>query len=608
MEKTQTGWLEHLEYAVPETGYGNRLSMYLIALEAWRRGIKIHFYNEDNPENKVLVRYSLEYSGKEYHFVSSQGEKLTSEAYEICKNKDETKKYLSKNGVPVPKGKRFIGAIDQAEIVTYAESIGFPVVLKPTDANAGKGVFSGILTKEDLIDSLDHVTNDLGYKDIVVEKYIPGTEYRVLLINGQIAGAVNRIPANITGDGKSTVQELIKRKNAIKKNNPNLSSKIIKVDREVLDSLKKYGYDLNSIPNDQELIYLRAKSNISTGGDPIDVTDSMTEELKEIAVKAAKSIPGLDICGLDMIVDPEKNHGTIIEINTRPMIGLHLFPMEGKARDVVKLIVDYYFPETKDIERSRLYFDFNNTIAPLNNISTKHVEVLPPPSLKKIHAKKYVVTGDISGVGYQSWLRRKARENDLHGYTEKIDQNKIEVLVAGIDQTKVDSFKTYCLQGPDSTDAFHIENVEELEWNKPVKIGFEIKKEDTVKKLRESLASERTKGKQLKEQSTKLKDNLSTKKEQIKKLIKRNNNLINRNKTLKDNNSKFRTQIKDLQSKTITMEEKIKQKQDKIKQLEQEKKEALRQRSVYKEKLIEIRNSRSYRYTEPIRKALKIFR
>lgn len=605
--ESQTSWLEHLEYAVPISGYGNRLSMYLIALEAWRRGIKVNFYNIDNPENKVLVRYSLEHKGREYHFVSSQGEKLTDEAYEICKNKDETKKYLSKNGVPVPKGKRFKGSIDEPEILNYANLIGYPVVLKPTDAKAGKGVFSNILSEDELKESLNYVTNELGYEDIIIEEFIPGTEYRVLLVNGEIIGAVNRIPANITGDGKSTIQELINKKNAIKKNNPCLSGKIIKIDKEVLDSLKRYGYELNSIPNYQEKIFLRTKSNISAGGDPIDVTDSMTEELKEIAVKAANSIPGLDICGLDMIVDTENNRGTIIEINTRPMIGLHMFPMEGKARDVVKPIIDYYFPETKDVERTSLYFDFNNTIAPLNNISTKYVEVLPPPTLKKIYAKKYIVSGQISGVGYQSWIRRKALENYLHGYTKKINQDKIEVLVAGTDKNKVDRFREFCLKGPDPS-SVKIVKIEESYWNKPVKIGFEIKKEDINRKLRESLNEEKEKVKNIRERKVELKKSLSTERDKVKRLKGQNSKLKDKylilrekNSELEENNHNLQTKYQKAKSKNIRM---IK----KINQLEREKKELIKQRNLYKEKLIEIRNSRTFRYTEPIRKFLKIFR
>src|SRR5690625_1179255 len=100
-------WLPHLVDAVPTRGYGNRLSMYLISLEAWRRGLNVKFYTIKNPDNKMLIRYSLSNGKKEYHFESSRGDKLTDYAYEVCENKDETKKVLTKAGIPVPEGKRF---------------------------------------------------------------------------------------------------------------------------------------------------------------------------------------------------------------------------------------------------------------------------------------------------------------------------------------------------------------------------------------------------------------------------------------------------------------------------------------------------------------------
>src|SRR5699024_5126459 len=109
------------------------------------------------------------------------------EAYEICENKDLTKQYLKQAGVKVPEGKRFQEATENYEdIINYAVSIGFPVVLKPVSENAGKGVFSNIQTKEEFTNILDHLFESLNYTDIIVEEFIPGTEYRVLTVGGKI--------------------------------------------------------------------------------------------------------------------------------------------------------------------------------------------------------------------------------------------------------------------------------------------------------------------------------------------------------------------------------------------------------------------------------------
>ncbi|MBP1971475.1 D-alanine-D-alanine ligase-like ATP-grasp enzyme/acylphosphatase [Virgibacillus natechei] len=577
MAKQNVNWFKHLQYAVPVEGYGNKLSMYFIALEAWRRGITINFFNIDNMDNKVLVRYSLNFKGRESKFEGSKGDKLSNEADKICENKDETKRYLTKAGVSVPEGKRFEVICSITEILSYAKRMGYPVVLKPTNLNAGKGVFSNINSEEELKESLIHVRDDLNYQDVIVEKYIPGVEYRILLINGEVIGAVNRIPANVTGNGKKTIEELITLKNKEKKINPNLSKKTIKIDKEVLNSIQSLGYQLESIPKDGERIFLRSKSNVSTGGDPIDVTDQLTNELRDMASRASQAVPGLDICGLDMIVDKENNSGVIIEINTKPMLGLHLFPMEGEARDVIKPIIDYYFPETINSRKTNLYFDFDSLLAPLNNISTKQLKVLPPPSLEKTYGKKYIVYGEITGVGYKAWVRKKALQYQLHGYTKRIEYGKTMVVVASTDKDKVDNFKDICYQGP--ADA-KVNKVEEYPWEKPVKIGFEIQRESKAE-LKAALNSEKKSNNKLKKQKQEVEDRIESLNQDISRL-KREKETFKRQK------------VKIKKEKDNVVKEK--------KKLEEEKKDAVQEIKFFEQKYLTIQKSRSWRITKPLRK------
>ncbi|MFC3039737.1 acylphosphatase [Virgibacillus xinjiangensis] len=581
MESEAKIWLEHLEEAVPEQGYGNRLSMYLIALEAWRRGVSVNFYTIDNPENKVLVRYSLKGFGREYHFESSRGDKLSEEAYTICQNKDKTKKLLAEAGVDIPVGKRFTGESKDDDIIKYAESIGYPVVLKPTSENAGKGVYPNISSIEVLEDALYWVKYELGYQDIMIEKYIPGTEYRILLVQGEVIGAINRVPANIIGDGENTIETLIAKKNKSKKSNPNISKKTIKVDNEVMHSIGIAGYELESILPEGQQIYLRNKSNISTGGDPIDVTDSLTPELKDTASRAAKAIPGLDVCGLDMIVDTQNNKGTIIEINTKPMLGLHLYPVEGRARDVLTPLLDYYFPETINGNRTSLYFDFESLLAPLNNITTNQLELLPPPSLDAVYAKKYTVTGEISRVGYGGWIRRRALQQELHGFTMTTEDGEIEVVVASDNKEKVDDFKAVCLQGPDQAT---VENVEETVWRKPVKIGFEIRRESASNWLSSSLKKEKSINRKLKEREEELEQS---------------------NKDLQDTVDQLEKARTELDQQLVQRKKKNKKLRKELQALQEEKSEAVSRAEQYKEKYQQILNSRSWKYTSPLRQMLK---
>src|SRR5699024_9024937 len=216
------------------------------------------------------------------------------------------------------------------------------------------------------------------------------------------------------------------------------------IDKEVLRMIERADYELNSVPPNGEKVFLRTKSNISSGGDPIDVTDQLTEEQKTAARKAAQVIPGLSTSGMDLIIDPDDQSPTIIEVNTKPMIGLHVFPMEGKSRDVVKELVDYYFPETKNGPKTSLFFDFEKTISSLDNITVKSVNLNPPPSLNKIYAKKVILYGEGFNSQYRNLVRLEALKYNLHWYVKKVDNTKMELLIGNEDPSILDSFISEC--------------------------------------------------------------------------------------------------------------------------------------------------------------------
>ncbi len=489
MVNTTEGWLEHLQEAVPPEGYGNKLSMYLIALEAWRRGIKVNFYTIDNPDNKVLVRYSLELDGKVHHFESSLGDKLSKEAFDVCEYKDLTKEYLRDAGVKVPEGRVFSTSEDESVIMEFTKTLSFPVVAKPLDENAGKGVFSNIRSEADLLDIISYLRDDLGFSHIMIEEFIPGTEYRILTVDDKIEGAVNRIPANITGNGKDTIQKLIRIKNKGKTDNPALSKKRIRIDKEVREIIEDQGYTMESVPEEGERLFLRTKSNISAGGDPVEITEELSEEIISTAEKATQAIPGLNIAGLDMIIDPDTGVPTVIEVNTKPMIGLHVFPVEGAPKDVVKPIVDLYFPETKETERSNLYFDFDAKIAPLDNLTVRGVQVHPLKNGGPKLTRKYEVKLGESRSGLAAAIRLEALKLGIHGYVNRTGSDRYEIVAAGESEMVLDKFIQH-FSAEDSE--FDISEIEEKSWGKPVNTGFIIQKV-TVGELEDRLKKEEKK-------------------------------------------------------------------------------------------------------------------
>lgn len=596
MKRENVTWLKHLEEAVPVEGYGNRLSMYLIALEAWRRGITVNFFTEPNRENKLLIRFSLCLGDKEHKFVSSRGDLLTKEAYEICDNKDLTKQYLKKAGVKIPEGKRFSNAIeDRNEMVEYAAVLGFPVVVKPINENAGKGVFSNIRSKNELIDIVDYLCYSLNYTDLIVEEYLPGTEYRVLTIGDRIIAAVNRIPANVVGDGKKTIDELIKEKNEMKRDNPNLSKKTIQIDKEVMQSLEKEGYELNSVLPKEKKIFLRTKSNISSGGDPIDVTERLTEEQKTAVNKAIQAIPGLSMSGMDLIINPEDQSPTIIEVNTKPMLGLHVFPMEGKSRDVIKDIVDYYFPETKNGLRTNLYFDFEKVTAPLDNITVKEIEVIPPSSLEKIHAKKFTLYGEGFDQDFRNQIRLWALENKLHGYVRKVNNNETELLLGSEEPLLVEDFMSNFHKRLSENAV--VQAINESEWDKPIASGF-VRRQETRSELKSSLKQTSLVNQQLENEFSSLKStNRILKREYIE---------------LQYDNEKVKQNNKDYKQTIVNLNSEIEDKKHRYTKVKKQKRKLLKRIGdlekdvrVLEQEVTNLKNSKSWKVTKPLRQVIK---
>jgi len=323
------------------------ISTQIILREAHKRGIKI------TPlfEGKML---ELEYKGHVEYLFTQFISGTTAVALKVCDNKEITKALLSKAGVSVPSG-RFFGAKSIDEALKFAKEIGYPIVMKPTNSTHGNCVFTNIASDDEFTAAFGKVAKQ--FKNIIIEKRFEGTEYRIVASREKVLGITNRVPANVIGDGNSTIKQLIEIKNSDKRRGDESYMSFdkplvkIKIDEIVLEYLRKQGLDLQSVPKDGEQIFLRDNSNLSTGGDSIDFTDKVHPTVKEIAVKAIKAIPGLAYGGIDFmasdITQPQsKDTYVIIEINSSPGIFMHHFPYEGTPREVAKEIVDIAFPES----------------------------------------------------------------------------------------------------------------------------------------------------------------------------------------------------------------------------------------------------------------------
>jgi len=267
-------------------------------------------------------------------------------AESIAQDKELTKRLLHAAGVAVPLGRP---VADEDDAWAAAQEIGLPVVVKPRDGNQGKGI-SVNLTSEAQIRQAYRVAIEFR-DDILVEKYLPGHDYRLLVIGDKLIAAARRDPPLVIGDGTHTVRQLVDIVNRDPRRSDGHATSLTKIrfDEIALARLAEQGYDADTVPPRGTRVVLRNNANLSTGGTATDVTDDVHPELAAGAVAAAQTV-GLDICGIDVVCDTmlkplEEQGGGIVEVNAAPGLRMHLDPSFGKGRAVGEAIVNMMFPD-----------------------------------------------------------------------------------------------------------------------------------------------------------------------------------------------------------------------------------------------------------------------
>jgi len=290
----------------------------------------------------------LGYGVNQMRFQATITCKTSSIAVDMACNKELTKKMLDMASIPVASGSICVNEEDLAQTI---EKIGYPIVLKPLDGNHGKGASINVTNWEDAVSGLAFAKE---YSNrIIVEKFITGFDFRILVIDNKLVAAAKRVPAHVVGDGKNTIQELINLTNLDPRRgygHENVLTKI-DVDRDTEDLLEKLNYTLENIPRKGEIVYLKSTANLSTGGTSVDVTDMMHPENIFLAERISRVI-GLDICGVDIMAENltqplKENGGVILEVNAAPGFRMHLAPSEGLPRNVAAPVIDMLYPPGK---------------------------------------------------------------------------------------------------------------------------------------------------------------------------------------------------------------------------------------------------------------------
>ena len=262
----------------------------------------------------------------------------------IAQDKELTKKLLGAAGVPVPTGR---AVTDPTDAWAAALEIGLPVVVKPNDGNQGKGVTVNITTQEQLEKAYAAATEFRD--DILVERYMPGNDFRLLVVGDKLVAAARRDPPKVLGDGVHTIRQLVDQVNLDPRRGSGHSTSLTKmrIDDIAISCLAGQGFTAESVPEKGKRVNLRNNANLSTGGSATDVTDDVHPDVAARAVAAAHMV-GLDVCGVDLVCDSilrpiEEQGGGIVEVNAAPGLRMHLAPSFGKGRAVGEAIISAMF-------------------------------------------------------------------------------------------------------------------------------------------------------------------------------------------------------------------------------------------------------------------------
>ncbi len=304
------------------------VSTQLVIREALKRKIKVEVL--DRKASFIRLK-----KGKKIEYIK-QATKTSRDSYMtylIMESKTVTKQIMEENDISVPRGRTYYNA--EAAIEDYAYFSEMHVVVKPNSTNYGIGI--AFIDPGEKKKFGDKVREAFEHDDeVIVEEYIKGAEYRFLVMGKKVVGVIRRDPANVTGDGKHTIKELADLRNKHEKNIYKM--RIGKVEKE---ELRKQNLSVKTIPKKGKVIYLRKNSNVSTGGDAIDITDKMPELYKKIALQSA-ALVNAKICGVDMIMKSLKADSyAIIELNFNPALEMHAFPFKGEKQEVGSAVLDF---------------------------------------------------------------------------------------------------------------------------------------------------------------------------------------------------------------------------------------------------------------------------
>jgi len=328
--------IETLKRIKDRNGFGP--STQSIIDEAKQRGIP---FTRTNSDSGILFGHGI----YQKRIRATMTSNTSCMGVETACDKNETKEILSKAYIPTPACALIQ---EEAALMIAIEKIGFPLVIKPINGNHGRGITTNILNHEQAVNAFKHARR--VSKEVLVEKFLQGFDYRFLVINFKLVAVARRTPAMITGDGVCTIKELIDQTNCDPNRGEDHEKTLtkIKIDKITLDILRHKNFTLETILARGEVLYLKDTANLSTGGTATDVTPLVHPSNIFMAERIAR-LMNLDICGIDVIakaidIPITNQNGGVLEVNACPGFRMHLAPAKGAARNVAAHVMDMLYP------------------------------------------------------------------------------------------------------------------------------------------------------------------------------------------------------------------------------------------------------------------------
>ena len=311
----------------------------LLAEEAMQRGYSLSMMASRPSAKSYTIR--CEKDGKEFYFKSLHTALSPSYSVFMAGDKLLTRSMLNYHNVPTPDtAVVYLDDLNNYKIPDNVKNLLYRygrLVVKPATTNHGRGITIDVRSEKDLRRAIEIAYREEYEPDIIVQQMVFGREYRFLVLQGEVLAVAYRRPPFVIGDGASTIRELIDRKNLDPRRGEGHSSALTKIDLDQVINDNPEGF-LDIVPNIGAEVDVLKTSNLSRGGESVDVTDEASSELKTMAVRAAKAC-SLGIAGVDIVTQDISGNGLdsyVLEVNASPGIRMHQFPSVGIARDVAK--------------------------------------------------------------------------------------------------------------------------------------------------------------------------------------------------------------------------------------------------------------------------------